>query len=1082
MGSTRRIAAAAVLAVALLAPAPREANGQAWWFGKNKVQYKEFDWRILRTPHFDIHFSEGYRDLASRAAVILEDGYIGLAEDFEHNISWRIPVILYGSHADFQQTNVTWELLPEGVQAFAEPLRKRIVLHFGGDYADFAHTAVHELIHIFEFDIIYGSLLKSVFSRGLLFRIPLWFAEGISEFYSAGYDEEVEMYMRDATVFDYLPYNLDYASGYMNYKAGQSAIHYIAETYGLRKVKEIMEHLRYQRSMELALRNTIGIGTEQLTKDWKKSLRRLYWPLYADKKEPEEFGRRLTDHIQHHHFMNTKPAFSPDGDWIVYYSDRKGLDAIYLMNALTGKVEKRLLQAQMSTQFESIKSMRSLLSFSPDGGSIAFVAKSNGRDKLFVLSVPDGGRIAVGGTDHGQTDIYVYEIGAGTLRQVTDDVEDEKEPRWFPGGDRIAYTRVRRTAVDPVFLPDSLGIERIANIDFFAPENVEHSSGDIWSVDVATGSTRELIATSGDDRSPIVLPGGEELIFVSDEEGILNLYRGSLRFGSYYRFTDVLGGIQQADYSHEKDRLVFSAFSYAGYDLFMMDSFSDKSKESWSTGNSIVASGTEDEETAASFLPRSGPDAAPETGDVDVARAVPDNDGVPGSPDTAVVAEPDTVSWPSVPGPGAVDERIAKRLRFTGVVRGGLPFDPPDAPGDRRIWPAVSVDEDSEKDIDPDTLEAIRERMRSQVGTVQPYHLKFKPDYIGNGMGLFFSTGYGFGLMNQIAFSDLMGDHHIYVAFNIYRSLEDSDMMLAYHYLRKRIDYSFGIFQFKNYLNSRISSIGETFYDYRYFTERNYGAFGSASFPFSTFTRLDLELQAYISEREFFDYYAYDPSSVSGYVYVPGEKSTRRLVQPALTLVHDSAYFGSFGPVIGTRYMLSVSRGLSFSGDDVSRTTAFADYRKYLPLFYRNYLAFRAIGSVSTGEDRRFFFLGGPLTMRGYDYLQFQGPRMMLFNLEYRYPLIDALVFGWPAQWALTNVGGTLFLDSGAVWGEGRYVEPLPSGIEPTTINDIDFYSDFGIGLYMRLGWLIMNFQFGWPTDFNRTGGSVFHFYLGPQF
>ena len=349
-------------------------------------------------------------------------------------------------------------------------------------------------------------------------------------------------------------------------------------------------------------------------------------------------------------------------------------------------------------------------------------------------------------------------------------------------------------------------------------------------------------------------------------------------------------------------------------------------------------------------------------------------------------------------------------------------------------------------------------------------------------MGVFFSTGYGFGLMNQIAFSDLMGDHHVHVAFNIYRSLEDSDLMLAYYYLRKRIDYSVGVFQFKNYLNSRVSSIGETFLDYRYFTERNYGLFGSASFPFSTFTRLDLELQAYISEREFYDFYTYDPNSVSGYVYVPGEKSTRRLVQPALTLVHDSAYFGSFGPVIGSRYMLSVSRSLSFTGDDVSRTTAFLDYRKYLPVFYRNYLAFRAIGSMSTGDDRRFFFLGGPLTMRGYDYLQFQGPRMMLFNLEYRYPLVDALIFGWPARWALTNVGGTLFLDSGAVWGEGRYVEPLPSGIEPRIVNDIEFYSDFGVGFYMRLGWLIMNFQLGWPTDFETTGPSMFHFYLGTQF
>ena len=347
-------------------------------------------------------------------------------------------------------------------------------------------------------------------------------------------------------------------------------------------------------------------------------------------------------------------------------------------------------------------------------------------------------------------------------------------------------------------------------------------------------------------------------------------------------------------------------------------------------------------------------------------------------------------------------------------------------------------------------------------------------------MGVYFSTGFGFGMVNQIAFSDLLGDHHLFFSFNIYRSFEDSDLMFSYYYLKKRVDYAFGAFQFKNYLNSRVSSVGETFLDYRLFTERNYGVFGLVSFPFSTFTRFDLEFQGFLSEKEFFDRVEYNDLGIYG--LVPGETTTRRLFQPTFSLVHDSAYFGSFGPVIGSRWMLNLSRTLSFAGDDISRTTGIFDYRKYMPVFYRNYLAFRAMGAFSEGDDHRYFFLGGPLTMRGYDYLQFSGPRMFQSSLEYRYPLLDAIIFGWPGRWAITNIGGTLFLDTGAVWGDDYYIEPMDSEIKPRRFQDINFYSDFGVGFYMRFSFLILNFQIGWPTDFSRTGDPVFHFYLGPMF
>ncbi len=1034
--------------VALAAP----SRAQSDWFGKNKVQYKQFEWYVLKTPHFDINFPGGYRDLAARTGVILEAGYNKLSLDLTHDIAWRIPVIIYGSHSDFQQTNVTWSLIPEGVQAFAEPMRKRMVLHFSGSNTDYAHTAVHELVHIFSYDIIYSTLLRSVFSRSMLFPIPLWFMEGLAEYYSSGYDQSAEMFMRDAAVFDYLA-DLDYTGGYMAYKSGQAAIFYLNETYGPGKVIEIMDHVRNQRgSISMALQSSLGISSEELSRDWKKAMRRRYWPLYADKKEPEAYGRRLTDHVKKHHGMNIKPAFSPDGQYVVYFSDLKGLDGIYLMDAVTGRVEKRLISGMMSTRFESIRSMNSNLAFSPDGTRIAFVAKSHGEDRLFIVRVPegkvldeipisldffhspawspDGRTIALVGVVQGLTDLYVYDLAGARLTRLTEDADDEETPSWFPDGTRIAYVRTAANALQPVFAPDSAGVARISGVDFADSGNVRAVDSDIWSVDAATGEKSLVMRTAGNDNNPVVLEGGEEIIFTSDEDGIGNLYRGSVAVGSYYRFTDLLGGVNSYAYSSAGDRLVYSAFNAGGYDLFAMDAFMDKSKSSYSTGGPAL------NELAAG-------EAAGDT----AALALNAGDTLASAFDTKL-AEPPPI----------------------GIPDAGYPEDE---------VPSIVVDEDSKEDIDPDTLAAIRARVTKQIGTVQRYHAGLGPDYVGNMMGVGYSTGFGFQLYNQIAFSDLLGDHHLLVAFNFFRSIEDSDVLVTYRYLKRRIDYGVGVFQFKNYLNSRVSSIGETFIDYQLFTERNYGLFALASYPFSTFTRADLEFQGFISEREFFGTYREGSSGLE--YYVP-TKSKRTLLQPTFSLVHDSAYFGSFGPVIGSRWMLSASKAIAFSGDDISRSTLFADYRRYMPLFYRNYLAVRGIGAVGVGDDPQIFFLGGPLTMRGYDYLQFTGSRMLLFNVEYRYPLVDALIFGWPGRWGIQDIGGTFFLDTGSVWGKGRYVEPLPEWLVPRVVNDLAFYSDFGVGFYMRIGYLILNFQLGWPTDFSRTGDSVFHFFIGPQF
>jgi outer membrane protein assembly factor BamA len=176
--------------------------------------------------------------------------------------------------------------------------------------------------------------------------------------------------------------------------------------------------------------------------------------------------------------------------------------------------------------------------------------------------------------------------------------------------------------------------------------------------------------------------------------------------------------------------------------------------------------------------------------------------------------------------------------------------------------------------------------------------------------------------------------------------------------------------------------------------------------------------------------------------------------------------------------MLSVSKAFGFGEEGVSRATAFMDYRWYKRLWWRNSVAFRVATAASEGEDPRTFFLGGPSTLRGYDYLDLEGSRMGLVTVEYRYPLVDALIFGWPGRWGFQNVGGTAFMDMGAAWDKGD-IRPFKKG---RGLEFEDLNGDIGFGVHFYLGYFLLNFQLAWQTDLRTIGHSQFHFFLGPNF
>jgi len=249
-----------IILILLMAPG---AIAQNIYFGQNKVQYRDFDWFYIQTADFDIYFYKDEDTLAVFAANVLNEAYIEIKEELNYTLSDRVPVIIYASHNEFQQTNVISDIIPEGVGGFTEIFKNRIVVPFTGSYEDFRHVLHHELTHAVIFDLLYGNALRSIFSREALFQPPLWFSEGYAESSSRhGWDLEADMFVRDAVIEGYLP-PLPYLNGFLAYKGGQSALNYIAEKYGEEKIFEILSKGRSVITMERAVKGTLGLLHQQ---------------------------------------------------------------------------------------------------------------------------------------------------------------------------------------------------------------------------------------------------------------------------------------------------------------------------------------------------------------------------------------------------------------------------------------------------------------------------------------------------------------------------------------------------------------------------------------------------------------------------------------------------------------------------------------------------------------------------------------------------------------------------------------------------------------------------------------------------
>ena len=175
------------------------ANAQ--YFGRNKVTYDDFDFRVLESEHFEMYYYPEEERATRDAARMAERWYTRHTRTFVHTFGEKKPLVLYANDADFQQTNIV-QRVSQGTGGLTEPRRERVVMPFTGSYGEFNHVLGHELVHSFQYDLA----LNSDSAGFQLQQMPLWFIEGMAEYLSVGrQDPHTAMWMRDAALRNDLP-------------------------------------------------------------------------------------------------------------------------------------------------------------------------------------------------------------------------------------------------------------------------------------------------------------------------------------------------------------------------------------------------------------------------------------------------------------------------------------------------------------------------------------------------------------------------------------------------------------------------------------------------------------------------------------------------------------------------------------------------------------------------------------------------------------------------------------------------------------------------------------------------------------
>jgi hypothetical protein len=579
-----------VLAAAFIAGCATLAAAQVPYvpyYGKNLIHYDKFEWHIYTTDHFEIYYYPDTERHLERVAAYAESAYQQVSADLKHDLSFKVPLIIFKTHSEFEQENVAPGEAQEGVGAFAEPEQHRMVLPIDSPSDQLYGLIVHELTHQFEFDIIPQSLIRR--------SVPLWVNEGLSDYERGLWSPMDLMTVRDAAVADIVP-KMSELEGYGNssnprliYNLGHAVFEFIQAKFGKEGIRQYLFSLRKSviGGGEDAYEEALKMKRDEFDQAFERYLKDRFKP-FRDKERPADYGRDLAPNQEHTKFAEAfSIAPSPSGDLIAAMTiNRKDRELdIVLLSAKDGSVVRNLTSGfDKDMGFDHIVMMGERfelpwMTWSPKGDRLAYFVRTEKERTLIIQNVltrkieqrfpmksvdepesptfsPDGRTVAFAALRGAVGDIYTLNLETKEVENITTDDFADFAPVYSPDGKFLIYTaRVS-------------GNQKLFRIDLDTKKKTQLTFGtfDETAAQFLDDHTIVFSSTATDPANP---PEPE----VSRNGNIYNIWTLEMRTGELRQYTDALGGNWSAVVLNDgkSNRIAFVSYYKGEYTLHTLE-------------------------------------------------------------------------------------------------------------------------------------------------------------------------------------------------------------------------------------------------------------------------------------------------------------------------------------------------------------------------------------------------------------------------------------------------------------------------------------------------------------------------------
>lgn len=534
----------------LLLPIFLSAQVNTVEFGKNRVQYKKFNWKFYQSPNFNVYYNEGGLELAKFVVQLAEEELDSIEDEVDYSLQRRATIVIYNNYEDYKTSNIGLGIDWQNAGGLTTLVNNKIPLYFDGNHNTFRLKVRQGIAKVLTDNILFGASVGEFASNQALLDLPKWLTDGyvdyVAEHWNIERDDELKNVILSGDYNNFYQFAFD-----KPILAGHAFWYYIARKYKPENVTYFLYLARLYKSLNTASMRITKKKFKYVLADFMEEEQKRYVDDIKQRRNAPRGKLAVVEDLYKSDFYHFAANPNPKNNSYAVVQFTKGKYRVkYFDNFYE---EKTLLDYGVRTIVGDMNPNMPILAWDGKGSRLLCIYTKEGKTYMFVYDVIanikrfqqeiegfdqilDAGFIFNANTlllsavNNGHSDIYTYRIDNGAIKQITNDVYDDLDPTFvsFPG--RLGI----------IFASNRPGVNA-SNADTVLPSRNRFN---IFLADINNNSEfRQITQLTnmkyGDARYPMQY-NQNHFTFVSNENGINNRWAGF--------FTTQTGGLDTLYY------------------------------------------------------------------------------------------------------------------------------------------------------------------------------------------------------------------------------------------------------------------------------------------------------------------------------------------------------------------------------------------------------------------------------------------------------------------------------------------------------------------------------------------------------